>query len=179
MKKVHVAILVVFLALVTVLSGCSLPRFPGAAVASPTQPPPMPTPVVVQAPAEAGAVAALEGALERIYTQVNPSVVNIQVVYAVAGASPAIPEIPGLPFDPGMPPMPQPQGSLGSGFVWDNEGRIVTNNHVIDGADRITVIFYDGTALPARVLGTDADSDLAVLQVDLPANRLQRLFSCF
>jgi S1-C subfamily serine protease len=91
----------------------------------------------------------------------------------VAGASPAIPEIPGLPFDPGMPQMPQPQGSLGSGFVWDNEGRIVTNNHVIDGADRITVIFYDGTALPARVLGTDADSDLAVLQVDLPANRLQ------
>jgi S1-C subfamily serine protease len=131
------------------------------------------TPVVVQEPASAGAVAALEGALEQIYVQVNPSVVNIQVLYAVSGASPAIPEIPGLPFGPGVPPSPQPQGSLGSGFVWDKQGRIITNNHVIDGADKIIVTFYDGTTVPAKKLGADPDSDLAVVQVDLPADRLQ------
>jgi S1-C subfamily serine protease len=117
-------------------------------------------------------VAALEGALEQIYTQVNPSVVNIQVRQTVEAAFPAIPEIPGLPQLP-VPQGPQTQQALGSGFVWDKEGRIVTNNHVVDGADEIIVTFYDGTIVPAKILGADPDSDLAVVQVDLSADRLQ------
>jgi S1-C subfamily serine protease len=115
-------------------------------------------------------VAALEGTLEQIYTQVNPSVVNIQVSQTVEAAIPTIPEIPFFQFQ--VPAEPQTQQALGSGFVWDNEGRIVTNNHVVDGADKITVTFYDGTTVPAKLLGADADSDLAVIQVDLPADRL-------
>jgi serine protease Do len=56
--------------------------------------------------------------------------------------------------------------SLGSGFVWSSDGIIVTNNHVIEGASRITVNFNGGTQMPAKLIGVDPDSDLAVLRVD-------------
>jgi 2-alkenal reductase len=65
-----------------------------------------------------------------------------------------------------------PEGS-GSGFVWDSEGRIVTNHHVVAGADAVRVLFPDGTNVEAEILGTDPDSDLAVLQVNLPADYLK------
>jgi 2-alkenal reductase len=60
----------------------------------------------------------------------------------------------------------------GSGFVIDKQGHIVTNNHVVEGATRITVLFADGTRARARVVGTDGYSDLALLKVDRPADRL-------
>lgn len=56
--------------------------------------------------------------------------------------------------------------SLGSGFVWSSDGIIVTNNHVVEGASRITVNLQDGTKHPATLLGVDPDSDLAVLKVE-------------
>lgn len=59
--------------------------------------------------------------------------------------------------------------SLGSGFVIDPNGTIVTNNHVIEGADEITVNFPDGTSLPASVVGKDDKTDLAVLRVKASA----------
>ena len=172
MKKTNLWLVAVLLASLAVLSGCSIPQFSNAVAAQSATSTPTSTPEVVQAPASAGAVAALEGALEQIYTQVNPSVVNIQVRQTVEAAFPAIPEIPGLPQLP-VPQGPQTQQALGSGFVWDKEGRIVTNNHVVDGADEIIVTFYDGTIVPAKILGADPDSDLAVVQVDLSADRLQ------
>lgn len=55
---------------------------------------------------------------------------------------------------------------LGSGFVYDAQGHIVTNNHVVAGADTVEVTFLDGTILEGRVIGTDPDSDLAVVKVD-------------
>ncbi len=56
--------------------------------------------------------------------------------------------------------------SLGSGFIWDADGTIVTNNHVVDGADEIEVRLSDGKKFTAVVVGTDAKTDLAVLKVD-------------
>jgi serine protease Do len=56
--------------------------------------------------------------------------------------------------------------SLGSGFVWSSDGIIVTNNHVVEGASRITVNVNGGRQISAKLLGVDPDSDLAVLRVD-------------
>jgi len=117
-----------------------------------------------------GAVAALEGTLQQIYERVNPSVVNIQVTTGgFVGAQGQ---------DDGSNPFGLPQGQqpftsgLGSGFVWDKEGHIVTNNHVVDGASQVDVIFSDGLTVPATVVGSDVNSDLAVIKVDVPADRL-------
>ncbi|VAW15749.1 HtrA protease/chaperone protein [hydrothermal vent metagenome] len=60
---------------------------------------------------------------------------------------------------------PRKVNSLGSGFVIDKSGLVVTNNHVIDGADEIFVIFNDGTKLKATVKGSDKKTDLALLEV--------------
>ena len=69
-----------------------------------------------------------------------------------------------------------PQGTAtGSGFVYDTEGKIVTNDHVIDGANSITVTFINGTIVPATVVGADPYSDIAVIKVDAPAALLQPL----
>ena len=58
--------------------------------------------------------------------------------------------------------------SLGSGFVVDGDGYIVTNNHVIQGAEDITVIFRDDTQLKAKLIGSDSRADLALLKVEPP-----------
>ena len=82
-----------------------------------------------------------------LYERVSPSVVHIAVT---TGGS----------------------GRAGSDFVWDAEGHIVTNNHVVEGATRIEVSFADDTTVEAELVGADADSDLAVIKVDAPASRL-------
>lgn len=101
-----------------------------------------------------GSVSGIEAVLESIYNKNNPSVVNIQVVLPISASNPG-------------------GGALGSGFVWDKQGDIVTNNHVIDGATRITVTFYDGTIIDASLIGADSDSDLAVIKVNPGGLQLQ------
>ena len=61
--------------------------------------------------------------------------------------------------------MPHRINSLGSGFIIDPSGLVVTNNHVIADADEINVILDDGTKLPAELVGKDTKSDLALLRV--------------
>ena len=61
----------------------------------------------------------------------------------------------------------------GSGFVYDKEGRIITNNHVVEGAREIEVTFLDGTIAEAEIVGTDPYVDLAVIDVDVPESLLK------
>ena len=105
-----------------------------------------------------------------VVKRVLPSVVNIGVTETVGGPDPFA----------GMPPeirrqlrdrlrrnSQQVQGA-GSGFVIDSDGTIVTNNHVVGQADKITVSFSDGTSLPARLIGADELTDIAVIKVNPP-----------
>ncbi len=117
--------------------------------------PPVSTPIPPELVAEADAQELL---LINLYERVNPSVVNIFVTVE-SGNSPQ-----GQLF---------PTQGQGSGFVYDNQGHIVTNNHVIHGAKKLEVTFYDGTIVPATVVGTDPDSDLAVVKVNVPAETLR------
>ncbi|HEY7749246.1 MAG TPA: DegQ family serine endoprotease [Aestuariivirgaceae bacterium] len=109
-----------------------------------------------------------------------PAVVNISTTQKIEGGVGQVP-IPNLPenspfkeffddfFEKQQREGEQPQrkvSSLGSGFVVDPAGVIVTNNHVIEGAEEIEVKFPDGTSLKAKLLGKDGKTDLAVLKVD-------------
>jgi putative serine protease PepD len=98
-----------------------------------------------------------------IYRRASASVVEITVT-SRAGSAPS-------PFG-GERPQQQAQGS---GFVYDDEGHIVTNAHVVGGADSVEVTFSDGSSYEARVVGTDPSTDLAVLEVDAPARVLDEL----
>ncbi|HVE71141.1 MAG TPA: trypsin-like peptidase domain-containing protein [Thermoanaerobaculia bacterium] len=95
---------------------------------------------------------------------VLPSVVNIQTEATIrrrGGVDPFLD-----PFGIFSQPRERTSTSLGSGFVWSSDGIIVTNNHVVEGASRITANLHDGRQLPAKLLGVDPDSDLAVLRVE-------------
>ncbi|NRB00551.1 MAG: Do family serine endopeptidase [Rhodobacteraceae bacterium] len=110
--------------------------------------------------------------------QVSPSVVNITTSTNVAapsgGPAPVVPE--GSPFEDffrdfmeredGAPNRPRRSQALGSGFVISEDGFIVTNNHVIANADEILIEFFEGFELEAEVIGTDPNTDLALLKVD-------------
>ena len=64
---------------------------------------------------------------------------------------------------------------LGSGFVYDSNGNIITNNHVVEGADDISVTFLDGSAYDASIVGTDPYTDLAVIKANVPNEKLAPL----
>ena len=109
-----------------------------------------------------------------------PSVVNISTTQVIEGRGGVeIPRVPpGSPFedffkeffDRNRPQQRRKATSLGSGFILDASGFVVTNNHVIQDSDEITVIFQDNTRLKAEVVGRDAKSDIAVLKV-VPAGK--------
>jgi len=135
----------------------------------PTLPPaatPLPPNLVQEADAE-------ERLLINLYQRVSPSVVSIQAVKSVASIEhPALPE--GVPT-PELPQGPFQQAGEGSGFVVDTQGYIVTNNHVVADSTELRVTFFDGTTVPATIVGADPDSDLAVIKVDVPSASLQSI----
>lgn len=109
--------------------------------------------------------------------RLSPAVVNVSTTQTLsAERGPEMPQFPpGSPFEEffkeffdrhGGSPIPRQATSLGSGFIIDEDGYIVTNNHVIKDADEITVILQDDTALKAEVIGRDAKVDVALLKVD-------------
>ncbi len=119
-----------------------------AQVAVPTYTPGAPLGADSQAAAQAAdpnlQLASTSNLLSERYRQISPGVVNISVF--VSGA--------------------QGGQGAGSGFVLDTAGHIVTNNHVIEQAAQVTVVFFNGIEAPATIIGTDDDSDLAVIRVE-------------
>jgi len=108
----------------------------------------------------------------------SPAVVKVTTAQKSAGkASPLPPgqEVPDIFRELFGQRSPVPRASMGSGFILSSDGYVITNNHVIEGADEITVRLIDRRELPAEVIGTDSRSDLALLKVDakgLPAAKL-------
>jgi serine protease Do len=109
--------------------------------------------------------------------KLSPAVVNITTTTTVMRRSQGmIPQAPqGSPFedlfrdflDRGNPQeRPRSTTALGSGFIISADGYIVTNNHVIDGADEIVIDFFDGRQLDAKLIGTDPKTDIALLKVE-------------
>ena len=107
-------------------------------------------------------VAAFEQVLGDIYETVLPSVVQVKVRNDVGQGG-----LFGIPRTPGT--------GEGSGFVWSDDGYVVTNHHVIDGAGSVYVVFADGSEFEAKVMGSDPSSDLAVLQIVSPPAGLEEV----
>lgn len=107
-----------------------------------------------------------QDALANLFDAIGPSVVSIEV--AVNPANMTIPGFPQGGLPEGLPDNLIPNAQ-GSGWIFDNNGHIVTNNHVVENAEQVTVVFYDGTWAEAEVVATDPQADLAVLRVDPPA----------
>ena len=99
-----------------------------------------------------------------------PAVVNIYARKVVKRRTNPLLNDPALRrfFGESEQPSDRMQSSLGSGVIMSNEGHIITNFHVIEGADEITVALFDGRDEEATLVGSDPESDLAVLQINLP-----------
>jgi len=156
---------------------------------------PAPVPVsaqeqVAESPQDVEDLMEFAGKLEKLFhyaaNRVNGAVVAIQTTQVVRE------RVPGFPFDeffgPGFPDLEEYFGlgdreverqrqSLGSGVIIDDEGHILTNNHVIAGADQLSVKLADGRVMEGEIVGTDPKTDLAVIRIkgdvkDLPVAEL-------
>lgn len=132
------------------------------------------------------ALLALDHAMETVAARVTPAIVNVTVTSKTAGGRGDTAEQdngqnedddngpqqffgPGFPFGRQfhmMPQQPQIEHGLGSGVIISPDGYIVTNNHVIDGATDIRVTMHDRRILPAKLVGRDKLTDLAVIKID-------------
>jgi 2-alkenal reductase len=138
---------------------------PPAGAQAPTPPTPADTsakPPVAQAPAapvtQAPSIQVAPDRVVQVYKDVRPSVVTV--------ISSAVP--PGFRAEP----QPQPRGT-GSGFIVDDRGHILTNNHVVEDADRLEVTLANGTTIPAQLVGRDPRFDLAVVRAEIPRDQLK------
>ncbi len=153
MKREKTLVLVLVAALIGAVLGCGFTGriLPATRTVTPRPPTATPQPTLTsESPANA-----LEARVEAVYARAGSAVVNItSVTYA---------------YDFFFNPVPQ-EGS-GSGFVYDDEGHIVTNYHVIENAEELSVTLADDETYPAEVIGVDPTNDLAVIRIqadDLP-----------
>jgi 2-alkenal reductase len=137
--------IVLFISLVSLACGLATPQV------TTTKPTPV-TDAIQAAPAtntsQIQLVTDEDRVLVDMYSRLNPSVVNISVYLNLNGELDSF--------------------AQGSGFVYDDQGHIITNAHVVHGTDAVEVTFSDGLIREATVVGEDLHSDLAVLQVELP-----------
>lgn len=128
---------------------CQVPGTAPAVPAAPELSPPTPVVKEVQVPITVD-TAGQQEALVNLYERVMPGIVSLQVVGDQIG-------------------------SQGSGFVYDDQGHILTNYHVVEGAKQLEVDFTSGYKIYGTVIGTDPDSDLAIVKVNAPASELHPL----
>ena len=130
------------------------------------------------APATPSVARAAPDSFADLADMVSPAVVNITTSTTIAAPTDGGPIVPeGSPFEdffkrfgnPNAPRGPQRSNALGSGFVISEDGYIVTNNHVIEGADEISIEFFSGKTLDAKLIGTDPKTDIALLKVESDA----------
>lgn len=107
------------------------------------------SPIIVR---EVGA-SSTESSISAIFRAVGPAVVSVTAGNRTRGSS-------------------GQEESGGTGFIVSEQGHVFTNNHVVQGANRISVILMDGSRYEAKVVGTDPTSDLALLQADIPSDKL-------
>jgi 2-alkenal reductase len=133
---------------------------------------------------------AAEMSVADVAEKVNPAVVTILNMQPISQADlsgisgiegiPDLPQIPGVNGLPGSDQGPNDNGNSadsdtlvpvgsGSGFVVDDTGHVITNAHVVAGADDLTAVLSDGSEVPATVVGSDELLDVAILKLDLPA----------
>lgn len=129
----------------------ALPPFYGTGRTFPTGLLPTPTPLSVQSSAND-----LEAQIEAVYQRIGPGVVNIT----------------NRSFAMDFFMRPTPREGTGSGFFYDSQGHIVTNYHVVQGAEELQVALADGRSLPAELVGVDPSNDLAVIRVNLPPEQI-------
>jgi S1-C subfamily serine protease len=130
--------------------------------------PPTPTPVVV-------VVTATPGPLERLPTLSPDQLIDIEeqlVVNVYDRVSAAVVHITSRAYVYSFFFEIVPQEGTGSGFVYDEAGHIITNYHVIEGAEELDVTLADGTMVPAQVIGADPYNDLAVIKIDVSPEKL-------
>jgi 2-alkenal reductase len=143
------------------------------------------------------AAPATEMSVADVAQKVNPAVVTVLNLQPLSQADlggfsgiEGIPGMPGMPEIPGSGQLPQAPGSgdggnvgdstnsdslvpigSGSGFIVDKDGHVITNAHVVAGAEKLSVTLADGTEVPAEVVGSDDLIDVAILKLDLPAGQ--------
>lgn len=122
--------------------------------------------LTIALPAVAAAPRGTPDSFADLAERLSPAVVNISSAQRVPGAKPG-PDSSQL-----QKKFSSPAVSLGSGFIIDPKGIIVTNNHVIDNAEQVTVTMHDGREFKATIRAVDRETDLAVLQLDAPPAKL-------
>lgn len=143
-------------------SGTQLAQNSQQSTAAPsTSSSPTVAPIVV--PSGSNSLSAYQSTLESLYATVSQQVVSIMVLVPSTASS-------FQGFSNGN--TSQLSEALGSGFVWNTNGDIVTNDHVVSGATKIEVTFADGNTYPATIVGQDPYSDLAVIKVNAPSSEL-------
>lgn len=152
-KKLHLSIFAILL--MTALLGCNLISLPNVRQPEPTPTPPFtPTPIVIIVTATPLPPEMMADVEEQrviaVYQQASPAVVNITT------------QVLRQSFFFGL----IPEEGSGSGFVYDHDGHIITNYHVVEGTSEIVVSFGGDKELPASIVGVDPPNDLAVLQVN-------------
>lgn len=146
-KVLMICVVIVFTAMACTLSSTEGLLSTIGSEATATASPIIPTPTRNLTPVVTGNLSDLDAALTELYARVNPGVVCIQTMTSEGGA-------------------------LGSGFVYDKEGHILTNYHVVEGAQSVEVDFPSGIKIYGNVIATDGDTDVAIIKVDTDPSNL-------